>query len=227
MIESRRRISIWKDNMKALFIKICIPSPYSITVLRISMRNNSWLTCNTDLGPARVEITGDVPEIGTHARPRLPLVEDQAEVTAAGGTVAVVHLDRARLHDRALRGEASSRPWPWARQRCTVAVDTVTLRELEGRVSHRAAGDRNCHLGRRRWQLIHGRLHQVWQRQARQVLDVAGLQPDYQRLLRSGSTGRPIYRTKKRKISFETRSIKIFIVFECTKIIAKEIAVST
>ena len=93
-----------------------------------------------------MEITGDVPEIGTHARPRLPLVEDQAEVAAAGGTVAVAHLGRARLHDGALRGKTSSWSWPWARQRCTVAVD-VTLRELEGRVSHRAARDRNCHVG--------------------------------------------------------------------------------
>lgn len=146
-----------------------------------------------------MEITGDVPEIGTHARPRLPLVEDQAELAAAGGTVAVAHLNRARLHDGALRGEASSRPWPWARQRCTVAVDVVTLRELESRVSHRAARDRNCHLRRWRWQLIHSRLHQIWQRQVRQVLDIAGLQPDHQRLLgpgTAGSTRRPICEAK-------------------------------
>lgn len=178
---------------------------YSIeSELWVSMRSNdAWLACNTDLGPARVEITGDVPEIGTHARPRLPLVDNQAEMAPTGGTVAVAHLDRACLHDGTLRGEASSRPWPWARQRCTVAVNVVTLRKLKGRVSHRAVRDRNCHLGRRRWQLIHGRLHQVRQWQARQVLDVAGLQPDHQRLLGSGTAGstrRPIYRTKKKNL---------------------------
>lgn len=102
-----------------------------------------------------MEIAGDVPEIGTHARPRLPLVEDQA--TAGATVVAVAHLDRARLHDGTLRGEASSRPRPWARKRRAAAVDA--LGELEGRVSHRAVGDGNCHLGRRRWQLIYGRLH--------------------------------------------------------------------
>lgn len=116
------------------------------------MRNNDLL-CNTDLGPACVEVTGDVPEIGTHTRPRLPLVEDQA---AAGATVAAVaHLVRACLHDGALRGEASSWPRPWARQRRAASVDA--LGKLEGRVSHRAVGDGNCHLGR--WQLIYGRLY--------------------------------------------------------------------
>lgn len=99
-----------------------------------------------------MEVAGDVPEIGTHTRPRLPLVKDQA---AAGATaVAVAHLDRARLHDGALRGEASSWPRPWARQGRATAVDA--LGELKGRVSHRAVGDGNCHLGRRRWQLIYG-----------------------------------------------------------------------
>lgn len=107
----------------------------------------------TDLGLGRVEVTGDVPEIGTHARP-LPLVEILvAEVAAAGAAVAADHLDRALVQDRALRGEPSSWSWPWARQRC------ATLRKLEGRVSHRAVGDGNCHLGRRRWQLVHCRLH--------------------------------------------------------------------
>jgi len=110
-----------------------------------------------------MKVAGDVPEIGTHARPRLPFVQDQA---AAGATaVAVAHLERARFHDGALRGEASSRPWPWARQRRTAAV--CALGELEGRVSHRAVGNGYRHLGRRRWQLIYGRLHQIRQWQIR------------------------------------------------------------
>lgn len=145
-----------------------------------------------------MEITGDAPEIGPHTRPRLPLVDDLTEVAAAGAAVAIAHLGRARLHDGALRGEASSRPRPWARQRHTASVD-VALGELEGRVSHRAAGDGNCHLGRQRWQLVHGRLHQIRQRQVRQILAAAGLQPDHQRLLRpAGLTRCPICETKEK-----------------------------
>lgn len=61
-----------------------------------------------------MEVTGDVPEIGTHARP-VALVDVLAEVTAAGVTVAD-HLDRTLLDDRAFRGEsASSWAWPWTR----------------------------------------------------------------------------------------------------------------
>lgn len=149
----------------------------------------------TDLGLGRVEVTGDVPEIGTHARP-LPLVESLvAEVAAAGAAVAADHLDRALVQDRALRGEPSSWPWPWARQR-----RRATLRELEGRVSHRAVGDGNSHLGRRRRQLVHCRLHQIGQRQVRQILR-AGLHQDHQVLpgcVVAGSTRRPIYGTKRR-----------------------------
>lgn len=69
---------------------------------RISVQRNNELVCNTDLGPARMEIAGDAPEIGTHVRPRLPLV------LAAAATVADANLDRAgrtrngALNDRAL-----------------------------------------------------------------------------------------------------------------------------
>lgn len=148
-----------------------------------------------------MEVAGDVPEIGTDARPRLPLVENQA---AAGATVvAAAHLDRARLHDGTLRGEASSWPRPWARQRRAAVVVIVivvdALGKLEGRVSHRAVGDGNCHLGRR--QLIYRRLHQIRQRQIRQILGAAGLQKDHQRLLSLGTAGCSIL-NKKTKFFF-------------------------
>lgn len=117
-----------------------------------------------------------------------------AEVATAGAAVAADHLDRTLVQDRALRGEPSSWSWPWARQRC------ATLRELEGRVSHRAVGNGNGHLGRRRWQLVHCRLHEVGQRQVRQILR-AGLHQDHQVLPGSvvaGPARCPIYGAERR-----------------------------
>jgi len=106
------------------------------------------LARDTDLGPDGVEVTGDAPEVGARVRPRLRLV--LAEMAAAA--TADAHLDRARqargrvLHDGALRDEASSRSRPRRLRAAAVATVGGALGKLEGRISHRAAGDGNGHV---------------------------------------------------------------------------------